>query len=214
MPAPTAPPSAKVIFSTDVREISTWADRTGIPMITTAALEKTWERAKPWLRILKDQLVQNHHWKELGPEHRMLFTIESESPWRGSNNIPLSPKLTLRLPSNAASFWSPDRRVRWEMVFHSDIFESQRKLLPPLQDMFNVIQCLITGLVVLMHEERESQVSYVTSRGLPRVEWVHTNESNLIHVFGKQHYQMLLLACGDPKRAFKLEVRPHHETMR
>lgn len=204
-----APP--KVCFSSDVKNMDTWAKRTGIPLTTAEALGTNYARAHRWLVSLKDQLVREHGWKDVAPQpadSRMLFTVECESPWRGPGGMPLSPKLRLQLPTNATSFFSPERRVQWQMVFHSDIFATQRKLVAPLSDMLNIIQCLLTGMVVLAHEEHMPQGLYRTSRGLPSADWVNVNQEALIHVFGRSHYNQLWRSCKDQTVAYKLDVEP------
>jgi len=205
----TPPPPAKVFFSSDVRNMDAWAKRTSIPLTTAEALGTNYARAHRWLMSLKDQLVHSHGWKDVVPgDSRMLFTVESESPWRGPGGLPLSPKLRLQLPLYATSFFSPERRVQWQMVFHSDIFATQRKLVAPLSDMLNLIQCLLTGMVVLMHEEQMAEGLYRTSRGLPSAEWVNINQQALINVFGRAHFNQLWRACNDQTIAYKLDVEP------
>ena len=203
------PPPAKVFFSSDVRNMDAWATRTGIPLTTADALGTNYARAHSWLMSLKDQLVRQHGWKDVTPnDPRMLFTVECESPWRAASGLPLSPKLRLQLPVNATSFFSPERRVQWQMVFHSDIFATQRKLVAPLSDMLNIIQCLLTGMVVLMHEEHMSEGVYRTSRGLPSSEWVNMNQLQLTAVLGRTHFKQLWKACTDKTIAYKLDVEP------
>jgi hypothetical protein len=94
------------------------------------------------------------------------------------------------------------------MVFHSDIFATQRKLVAPLSDMLNLIQCLLTGMVVLMHEEQVAQSVYRTSRGLPPAEWVKINQQALIDVFERSQFNQLWRACNDQTIAYKLDIEP------
>jgi len=97
------------------------------------------------------------------------------------------------------------------MVFHSDIFESVRKLCPPVNDILGLLQCLLTGVVTVVFEENMPQGIYRTTRGLPPVSWINANESALIEIFGPSHFRALRKACNDTKAAFKLEVLPHPE---
>jgi hypothetical protein len=96
------------------------------------------------------------------------------------------------------------------MVFHSDIFESVRKICPPINDILNLIQCLLTGLVTVAFEENLPQGVYRTTRGLPPVSWVNANEGLLLEIFGTAHFRALRRACNDTETAFKLEVLPHY----
>ncbi|EGN92468.1 hypothetical protein SERLA73DRAFT_191122 [Serpula lacrymans var. lacrymans S7.3] len=188
------PPSspAQVTFSSDVRHMDNWAKRTGIPLTTAEALGTTYARAHKWLMSLKTQLVQQHGWHDVLPaDSRMLFTVEAPSPWRSPSGLPLSPNLKLQLPVHASSFFSPERRVQWQMVFHSDLFATQRLIVQPITDILNLMQCLLTGLVTLVYEEHMPQGVYKTTRGLPSVQWINTNQAALIDVFGPAHYKQL-----------------------
>jgi hypothetical protein len=204
--------SAQVVFSSDVRNMDSWAQRTGIPLTSAEALGTTYARAHRWLLSLKTQLVREHGWVDVHPsDPRMLFTIERPSR-RAQNGMALGLSQRLQLPQQATSFFSPDRRVQWQMVFHSDIFATQRKLVQPLSDILNLIQCLLTGMVTLVMEEQVQDGHYETSRGLPKVEWVDANEATLVAIFGQSHYRKLYRACSDPKYSFRTEFRPasHH----
>ena len=147
-------PNVQAFFSSDVRNMDDWAQRTGIPLTTAEALGATYARAHGWLLSLRSQLVQHYGWRD-SPfvDRRMLFTIESQPMLRSSGGLPLSPPPKLQLPLHASSFFSPERRVQWQMVFHGDVFATHRRMCQPVADIFNVIQCLLTGLVTLVHEE-------------------------------------------------------------
>ncbi|ESK96946.1 hypothetical protein Moror_6524 [Moniliophthora roreri MCA 2997] len=205
-----AKPRAEVVFSSDVRNMDDWARRTKIPLTTAEALGATYARAHRWLQTLRLQLIHHHQWRDSTPaDPRMLFSLETSSIWRSSVGLPAGPNLRLQLPVHASSFFSPERRVQWQMVFHSDIFESVRKICPPINDILSLIQCLLTGLVTLVFEENLPQGVYRTTRGLPPVSWVNAHEGDLIEIFGPAHYKALRKACNDTESAFKLEVVPH-----
>ncbi|KAJ2921899.1 hypothetical protein H1R20_g15184, partial [Candolleomyces eurysporus] len=136
----------------------------------------------------------------------MLFSLETSSIWRSSVGLPAGPKHQLYLPVHASSFFSPERRVQWEMVFHSDIFESVRKICPPITDILYLIQCLLTGLVTVAFEEHLPQGIYRTSRGLPPVAWVNENEAALTEIFGVSHFKALRKACSDTKASYNLQI--------
>jgi hypothetical protein len=204
-------PRAEVIFSSDVQNMDDWARRTRIPLTTAEALGATYARAHRWLQTLKVQLIREHNWRDVpSSDSRMLFSLETSSIWRSSVGLPAGPQLKLQLPVHASSFFSPERRVQWQMVFHSDIFESVRKICPPINDILSLIQCLLTGVVTLVFEENLQNGVYRTSRGLPPVSWVNENESALIEIFGIEHYRALRRACSDTQTAFRLEVVPGH----
>ncbi|KAJ7063277.1 hypothetical protein C8F01DRAFT_1132312 [Mycena amicta] len=201
---------AEVVFSSDVRNMDEWAQRTRIPLTTADALGVTYARAHRWLQALKNDLVHNHRWSPTAvPDHRMLFCLETNSIWRSSVGLPAGPALRLQLPVHATSFFSPERRVQWQMVFHSDIFESVRKICPPINDLLNLIQCLLTGVVTVAFEEHLPQGVYRTTRGLPPVQWINANEQMLVEIFGVAHFRALRKACSDTATAFKLEVLPY-----
>lgn len=206
------PPSstAQVHFSSDVRNMDNWARRTGIPLTTAEALGTTYARAHKWLASLKAQLIQHHGWQdaEAVADSRMLFTVEAPSPWRSPNGLPLSPKLRLQLPTHASSFFSPERRVQWQMVFHSDIFATQRLIVQPITDILNLIQCLLTGVVTLVYEEQLPQGTYTTTRGLPSVQWITNNQAALLEIFGHAHFKQLWKAANDRTTSFKVDFEP------
>ncbi|KAF8894587.1 hypothetical protein BD779DRAFT_1609296 [Infundibulicybe gibba] len=203
-------PRAEVVFSSDVKNMDDWGRRTRIPLTTAEALGVTYARAHRWLQNLRSQLIHEHNWTDAPvSDPRMLFSLETSSIWRSSVGLPAGPKLKLQLPVHASSFFSPERRVQWQMVFHSDIFESVRKICPPINDILNLVQCLLTGVVTLVFEERLPQGIYRTIRGLPPVLWVNINEQALTNVFGTSHFKALRRACNDTATAFKLEVIPH-----
>lgn len=198
----------QVVFSSDVKNMDEWAQRTRIPLTTAEALGTTYARSHRWLQQLKTRLIRDHGWVEVpSNDHRLLISLESTSIWRSSVGLPAGPTMKLQLPVHASSFFSPERRVQWEMVFHSDTFESMRKICPPINDILNLIQCLLTGMVTLVFEERLPQGLYRTTRGLPQVSWVGENEAALIEVFGQPHLGALRKASSDV--AYKLEVFPH-----
>ncbi|KAF9246546.1 hypothetical protein BU15DRAFT_39570 [Melanogaster broomeanus] len=205
------PPSstAQVYFSSDVRNMDNWARRTSIPLTTAEALGTTYARAHKWLLSLKAQLIQQHGWEESEPaDSRMLFSIEAPSPWRSPSGLPLSPKLKLQLPMHASSFFSPERRVQWQMVFHSDVFATQRLIVQPISDILNLVQCLLTGLVTLVYEEQLPQGCYTTTRGLPSVQWINANQTALLEVFGHSHFKQLWKASNDRTTSFKVDFEP------
>ncbi|KAJ7632587.1 hypothetical protein FB45DRAFT_508457 [Roridomyces roridus] len=204
------PARAEVVFSSDVRNMDDWAHRTRIPLTTADALGVTYARAHRWLQLYKSALIHHHRWTESSVDPRMLFSLETNSIWRSSVGLPAGPTLRLQLPVHATSFFSPERRVQWQMVFHSDIFESVRKICPPINDILNLIQCLLTGIVTVVFEENLPQGTYRTTRGLPPVSWVSANEQMLVDIFGVAHYRALRKACSDKTTAFKLEVVPYN----
>lgn len=204
-------PRTEVVFSSDVANMDAWAQRTNIPLTTAEALGATYARAHRWLQSLRQQLVREHGWTDSpSPDHRMLFSIETSSIWRSSVGLPAGPKHQLYLPVHASSFFTPERRVQWEMVFHSDIFESVRKICPPINDILYLVQCLLTGLVTVVFEEHLAQGIYRTSRGLPPVAWVNSNEKALTEIFGASHFKALRKACNDTKASYMLKIVPSH----
>ncbi|KAJ7285865.1 hypothetical protein C8J57DRAFT_1286055 [Mycena rebaudengoi] len=202
-------PRAEVVFSSDVRNMDEWAKRTRIPLTTVDALGGTYARSHRWMQSLKMNLIHQHRWTEVPSDPRMLFSLETSSIWRSSVGLPAGPALRLQLPVHATSFFSPERRVQWQMVFHSDIFESVRKICPPINDILNLVQCLLTGIVTLVFEENLPQGIYRTTRGLPPVSWINANEQMLQDIFGVSHFRALRRACSDTATAFKLEVVPY-----
>ncbi|TFK29912.1 hypothetical protein FA15DRAFT_187399 [Coprinopsis marcescibilis] len=202
------PARPEVVFSSDVANLDDWATRTNIPLTTADALGATYARAHRWLNALNTQLVRDHSWTQAAStDSRILISLEASSIWRSSVGLPAGPKLRLCLPVHASSFFSPERRVQWEMVFHSDTFESVRKICPPITDILNLLQCLLTGLVTIVLEERlPDGTHYRTTRGLPPAAWVNANEAMLLEIFAPAHFRALRKACSDPKVFWKVET--------
>ncbi|THH32138.1 hypothetical protein EUX98_g2057 [Antrodiella citrinella] len=202
---PSPPP--QLVFSNNITHMDEWAKRTGIPLTTAEALGTNYARARRWLSSIRAQLVQSHGWSDMTPiEPRLLFDIECASPYRSSGGLPRSPNMRLQIPANASSFFSPERRVQWEMVFHSALFPAMRHNVPAVADLLHLLQCLLTGMIVLVKEEEiEGEGLYRTIRGLPPADWVSANESKLVEIFGASHYKQLFRAASDNRVAFKLE---------
>ena len=114
--------------------------------------------------------------------------------------------MKIMLPCDASTFFSPARKVQWEMVFHSALFPGLRHKVPAIADLLHLLQCLLTGMVVLIKEEQvPGEGVYRTIRGLPPAEWVTSHEAALVDIFGPSHYRQLFRAASDNRVAFKLE---------
>jgi hypothetical protein len=204
-----SPPSTQVVFSSDVANMDLWARRTRIPLTTADALGATYAKSHKWLNNLKSLLVHEYKWTQVpSDDPRILFTLETSSIRKSSVNLPAGPKLRLQLPVHASSFFTPERRVQWQMVFHSDIFESVRKICPPINDILYLIQCLLTGLLTVVLQEQLEDGVYRTTRGLPPVTWFTDNEPLLADIFEPSHLRTLRKACNDTSKAYHLEIIP------
>lgn len=184
-----------------------WARRTGLPLPSADTLGTNYARARRWLLSIRSQLVQKHGWRDVTPlDSRLLFDIECPSPYRSSRGLPRSPDMRLQIPANASSFFSPERRVQWEMVFHGALFPGLRHTVPAVGDLLHLLQCIFTGVLVLVKEEVvPGEGTYRTIRALPPVEWVHSHEALLSEILGPAQYRQLFKAAGDSRVAFKLE---------
>ncbi|KLO18580.1 hypothetical protein SCHPADRAFT_819594 [Schizopora paradoxa] len=205
----SAPP--QLVFSTNVRNMDNWARRTGIPLTSADALGTLYARAHSWLLSLKNQLIQNHGWREKEADPRMLFSIECTPPFRSSGGMPRTPPMKLMLPLHASTFFSPERKVQWEMVFHGATFPAMRHTVQPIADILHILQCILSGLLVLVKEEHISNQYERTVRGLPPVDWITANEMRLVHVCGESHYKKLFKAANDARVAFMLEYIPDQQ---
>lgn len=200
----------QLVFSSDVAHMDEWAKRTRIPLISADALGTNYARARRWLLTLKSQLLQQHGFREITPpDARMLISLECQSPYRSTGGLPRTPNLRLQIPVHASSFFSPDRQLQWQMVFHGALFPAMRHTTPAIQDLINLLQCLLTGMLTLVKEEEDPRDGFMrTIRALPPVEWIQSHQAQLLEIFGPSSYQKLFRAAGDPTMAFKLE-RPH-----
>ncbi|KAK0197141.1 hypothetical protein F5146DRAFT_1099442 [Armillaria mellea] len=185
---------AEVVFSPDVKNMDDWARRTRMSLTTADALGATYARAQPWFEHLKQQLVVEHKWREVQRDSRMLFTLENASIWSSTTGHPAGPPLKLQLPVHASSFFS-------------DIFESVRKICPPIADILYLLQCLLPGMITLVFEEHmPGQGIYRTTRGLPPDSWVIKNERQLVRVVGIDRFRDLRRACSDTALSYSLQV--------
>lgn len=203
---------AQVVFAPNVTQMNDWASRTGIPLTSAESLNTLYARAHPWLNTLKDQLVRYHGWREKTPDPRMLFSIECVPPFRSSGGLPRTPPFTLQLPLHASTFFSPERRVQWEMVFHSALFPAMRHTCQPVGDILHLLQCLLTGMFVLVRDEEvPGEGVWRTTRGLPPADWVAANEAMLLQIFGATHYRKLFRTATDKRLAFAASLQqPAH----
>ncbi|KAI5124544.1 hypothetical protein M0805_003066 [Coniferiporia weirii] len=201
----SAPP--QIFFSPNVQHMDEWASRTGIPLTSAEALGTLYARAHAWLLTLKNQLIRGHGWREKGNDPRMLFSIECTPPFRSSGGLPRTPPFNLQLPLHASTFFSPERRIQWEMVFHSALFPAMRHTCQPVGDILHLLQCLLTGMIVLVKEEEvPGEGVWRTTRGLPPPEWISANEAILLQIFGSSHYRKLFRAANDKRLAFKVHL--------
>ncbi|GJJ12393.1 hypothetical protein Clacol_006635 [Clathrus columnatus] len=187
-----------VEFSTDVIQLNEWSRRVGVAL-SVDSLGTPYARAHRHLLRQKKLLVEHHGFRELPPsDPRLLFTIECQPPHRSSNGLPRSPTMKLELPVHASSFFSPERRIQWQMVFHSALWPSLRHVVQPVDDILYLLQCLMPGLLLLVQVEG----GWRTARGLPPPDWININKSMLVEIFGSDHYPGLYKAASDPKLAF------------
>lgn len=201
----TAPP--QLFFSNEVAAMDEWSRRTGIPLTTADALGTSFARARRWMLSIRAKLVAEHGWQDVKPlDPRLLFDIELPTPYRSARGLPRSPNMRLQIPANASSFFSRERRVQWEMVFHSALFPGLRHTVPEVGDLLHLLQCLLTGMVVLIKEEQMAGgVVERTIRGLPPAEWVTSHQGVLTDILGPSHFKALFRAASDQRVAFKLE---------
>ena len=82
--------------------------------------------------------------------------------------------MRLQIPVNASSFFSRERRVQWEMVFHSALFPGLRHTVPAIADLLHLLQCLLTGM---MHVEYILQAFHIVPRSLHNTNWEAVSRS-------------------------------------
>ena len=97
------------------------------------------------------------------------------------------------------------------MVFHGATFPAMRHTVQPIADILHILQCILTGLLVLVKEEHISNGYERTVRGLPPVDWITANEMRLVHVCGESHYKKLFKAANEARVAFMLEYIPDQQ---
>lgn len=203
--------SPEIVFSQNVQSMNEWAMRTGIPLASRADdMNVPYRRAHRWLRQIKDELCARHGFVEVpSGDPRIMYAIECP-PLRSPNGLQRSPPFRLQIPLDVTTFFAPQRRVEWEMQFHSAAFGYMRRSNPAILDLFNLLQSLITGVIVLVMEERNPGAPLVrTIRALPMPDWVANNGNELTHVLGVDRYRALYRAAGDKRMSYKLEQELH-----
>jgi len=202
---PTSRP--ELSFCYDVASLDEWSKRTGIPLTSAEALSINYRKARDWMLRLSSELLARHGFTDVAAlDPKILFDIETPYP-----GFPLRPKLRLRLPAHATTFFAPERRVQWEMVFHSNVFHLLRHTVRPISDLLYLLQCLLTGMFLLiMEEDVPGQGGVRTIRALPPADWVAGHEAELVKIFGSTQYRQLLRAASDTRIAFKCEPIARH----
>jgi hypothetical protein len=205
-----------LVFSSNVAHMDEWAHRTRIPLTSADALGTTYARAHKWLLALKANLKQKHAFVDITPaDPRMLISIECASPYRSASGVPRTPAFRLQIPIHASSFFSPDRQLQWQMVFHGALFPAMRHNVPAIQDLVNLLQCLLTGTLTLVKEDMDPREGFTrTIRALPPPEWIQSHQAQLVEIFGSSHFQKLFRAAADPTTAFKLEHPSQDDRLR
>ena len=67
------------------------------------------------------------------------------------------------------------------MVFHSALFPAMRHTVQPVGDILHLLQCLLTGMLVLVKEDNvPGEGLWKTIRALPPPEWLTNNEMALV----------------------------------
>jgi hypothetical protein len=202
--ASTIPP--QVVFSRDVAHMKAWSDTINIPMTTADALGMRYTRAHRWLKELRNQLISQYGWAPVaGSDARILFDITCPTPIRTANGFDRTPPLHIQIPAQATSFFNEERITQWQMVFHGVTFSPNlRRTIPPISDLLSLLQCLLTGMLVLVQDTPVPGGCDRIERALPSAEWVATNQAKLVDIFGAAHYKSLLKAASDRKTSFKL----------
>ncbi|KAF8579165.1 hypothetical protein K439DRAFT_1638165 [Ramaria rubella] len=109
---------------------------------------------QPPLHTSPPPYIRHHGFTDHPPSSsRVLFTLQCQPNHRSLAGFPLSPPMTHKHPFHALSFFSPDRRLQWQMVFHSAMWPALRHTVPPIGDMLHLLQCLMPGLLLVQFED-------------------------------------------------------------
>jgi hypothetical protein len=193
-----------VHFSSDVRCLDDWAHRLSLPL-DTELLAQHYTAAHKVLRQLRSTFVNQYGWTDAGPVDRLLFSISAEPPHLPSG-LPRGPAMNISLPYHVSSFFSPERRVQWQMVFHSTLFQTMRHTVEPVGILFYLLQCLVPGMLVLTKRECKPEGTWATSRALPPPDWIDAHSVMLVSIFGASHYKALFKAAQNNQIAFKVTL--------
>lgn len=170
----------------------------------------------PWPQIFSWSTEKSCHDIVIAPFFSLLFPCQCL-------------KFNRTLPRHASSFFSPDRRIQWQMCFHGALFPAMRHTVQPVcwsslncrekmklifilgqvGDVLHLLQCLLPGMLVIAKVEKvPGEGVYKTSRGLPPAEWIDSNMEMLLDIFGPTHFRKLWRAASDKRIAFKVDIDP------
>ncbi|KIJ26847.1 hypothetical protein M422DRAFT_191709 [Sphaerobolus stellatus SS14] len=183
-----------VEFNNNIPLIDAWSSRLGVHL-TPESVTEPYRRARPYLMGIASRLLDTGRFnpRPTSKDSRLLWSLECPQPLpiQTRNGFSITPAAVIELPKNASSFWSPDRRVQWEMVFHSAVWPAMRNTCAPLNDLLSLLQCLLPGMIVLAQTEDGMK----TVRGLPSHHWLEHWQPMLIDIFGYEHYERLYVAA-------------------
>ncbi|TDL15042.1 hypothetical protein BD410DRAFT_778446 [Rickenella mellea] len=213
---PKTSPPAQVEFHPEIPNLHEWGGITGIPCQDAGILKELegyYTKAKPHLLDLSHQLIGSHgfHQDQSEKNAHYLFAIERESPYKSEGGHNPSPDFRLRLPSEISSFFLPERRTEWQMIFHGAVFPAMRFDTGPVKDLLCFLQCIAPGLVVLSSED-DRRGKVVTQRALPNQDWVKSKEKVLRAVFGDERYHKLETASGKLEMSFRNTFEPDSDS--
>lgn len=159
---------------------------------TSKGMEHRYERARPWLFSLCDQLLSLPRFREtdcLG-DLPTIFSLRYDDPQRGRT-------IGIELPIDPNDFFD-NQPALWGEVFHNcaiitSEYPESRQII---KDMLSLLRCAIPGLLVLQPVNSVGILS--RSICLPSAHWIGSYHGTPSHsvpsVFGWEHAQNLLAA--------------------
>jgi len=185
-------------WNPEVPHLSFWANRLNLPL-DHSILAKHYIAAHKLFREIKEALVADHGFVELDTDSRLLFSLEfpKKSCYRGMKAI-------LSLPHHVSSFFTPDRKLQWEMIFHSAPFQNMRSTCAPLARLFYLLQALIPGMFMLVKKDMQPDGQWTTSRALPPPDWLELNNKIFIDVFNAAYFRQLFKGAQNANLAFEI----------
>jgi len=187
-------------WNPEVPNLSNWAKRLKLPLDHNV-LANHYVAAHRHFREIKDSLVKQHGFVELESDPRLLFTLEFPKAVRSRGS-----KATLSLPHHVSSFFSPDRKLQWEMIFHSAPFQHMRMTCAPIARLFYLLQALIPGMFLVVKKDTHPDGSWTTLRGVPPPDWLDMYHEELLKIFSPAHFKVLYKGAQEPKLAFEFVI--------
>ncbi|KAL0577700.1 hypothetical protein V5O48_004304 [Marasmius crinis-equi] len=194
--------------------LDSWAERLGLPMPSEGELQKMYERSRGFLLRRHDELIAYYGWAPAPNDGNMLFVLEKEQPCDYEDGFAFQSVHNVsrfQLPFAIADILDTWEADRWGSMFSdTTLFNPCRQRAavghkpyvlsdcpPPLIDLFQFIQSLVPGLLIVAekNDADANSVEFGYYHALPDREWIQQNKGSLQHALGTARFRALLEAA-------------------